>query len=103
MVILVSFSSFAALAQYETTKTANFTISSSGIAHVDQSTTAGGISIDIAGVPSATGSVTTATYTGNPQPNASWPVNITLTHFVAITFNIGCKLFSKCKHNDILQ
>jgi hypothetical protein len=93
MVILVSFSSFAALAQYETTKTANFTIPSSGIAHIDQSTNAGGVSIDIAGTASATGSVATATYTGNPQPTASWPVNVTLTHFVAITINIAASYF----------
>ena len=93
VVVLFSFSSLVALAQYETTKTANFTISSSGVAHVDQSTTAGGVSIDIAGTPSATGSVTTATYTGNPQPDASWPVNVTLTHFVAITFNMATSYF----------
>ena len=64
LVVLFSFSSFVALAQYETTKTADFTISSSGVAHVDQSTTAGDVSIDIAGTNSAPGSVTTATYSG---------------------------------------
>ena len=93
VVVLFSFSSFVALAQYETTKTADFTISPSGVAHVDQSTTAGGVSIDIAGTPSATGSVATATYTGNPQPDASWPVNVTLTHFVAVTINMDASYF----------
>ena len=93
LVILFSFSSFFVLAQYETTKTTNFTIPSSGITHIDQSTTAGGVSIDIAGTTSATGSVSTATYTGNPQPHASWPVNVTLTHFVAITINMDARYF----------
>ena len=93
VVVLLSFSSFAALAQYETSKTANFTISSSGVANVAQSTTVGGVSIDIAGTPSATGSVTTGAYTGNPQLDASIPANVTLTYFVAVTFNMATSDF----------
>jgi hypothetical protein len=53
----------------------------------------GGFSIDIAGTPGASGSVATATYTGNPQPGASIPANVTLTYFVAITFNIATNYF----------
>ena len=93
LVILFSFSSFFALAQYETTKTADFTVPSSGVAHIDQSITAGGVSIDIVGTTSATGSVSTATYTGNPQPHAYGLVNVTLTHFVAVTINMDASYF----------
>jgi hypothetical protein len=93
VVILVSFSSLPVLAQYETTKTANFTIPSSGIAHIDESTTTGGVTIDVAGTISAIGSAATATYTGNPQPHASWPANVTLTRFLAITINMEAIYF----------
>ncbi|MGD0646263.1 MAG: hypothetical protein ABSA75_15330, partial [Candidatus Bathyarchaeia archaeon] len=93
VIILIAFSSFAALAQYETSKSATFTISSSGVANIAQSTTVGGVSIVITGTPSATGSVSTGTYTGNPQTGASIPSGVTLTGFVAITFNIAASDF----------
>jgi hypothetical protein len=93
VIILIAFSSFAALAQYETSKTSPFTISSSGEANIAQNTTVGGVSIVIAGTPSATGSVSTGTYTGNPQTGASIPSGVTLTGFVAITFNIAASDF----------
>jgi hypothetical protein len=92
-VVLIAFSSFAALAQYETSKSATFTLSSSGAANIAQSTTVGGVSIVIAGTPSATGSVSTGTYTGNPQPGAFIPADVTLTGFVAITFNMPANDF----------
>jgi cobalamin synthase len=93
VVVLFSLSSFVALAQYETQTTAPFTISSSGVAHVTQSSTVGSVSIDITGTPSATGSVSTAIYNGNPQPDASMAANITLTYFVAVTFDIPANYF----------
>jgi len=91
--ILLSLSLAIAFGQYETSKTSTFTISSSGVANVAQSTTVGGVSMVIAGTPSAAGSVSTATYTGNPQPGASEPADVKLTDFVAITFNIASDSF----------
>ena len=92
-IVILSLSLSVALAQYQTQQTANVTISSSGVTHVDQASTAGGVSIDIAGTPGATGSVSTATYAANPQPGASVPADVTLTHFVVVTFNMAASDF----------
>jgi hypothetical protein len=88
-IIILSLSLSVALAQYQTQQTADVTIPSTGVTHVDQASTAGGVSIDIAGTPGATGSVSTATYAANPQPGASAPADVTLTHFVVVTFNMA--------------
>ena len=92
-VVLLSLSLSVAFAQYQTQQNADVTISSDGLAHVDQTSTAGGVSIDIAGTPGATGSVSTATYAANPQPGASAPTDVTLTHFVVVTFNMAASDF----------
>jgi hypothetical protein len=92
LVLFSLLSSFVS-AQYQTQETAEITISSSGTTHIDQSQTTGGITIDIAGTPGATGSVSTATYTANPQPTASIPNNVELTHFVVVTFNVDPNQF----------
>jgi len=89
VIILFSLSSFVALAQYETQQTTNVTISSSGSTQVVQSCASGDISIVICGTCGATGSVSTATYNGNPQPNAFVPAGVTLNDFVAVTFNMS--------------
>jgi hypothetical protein len=47
-----------------------------------------GISYQIQGNPGGTGSVTAEIYNGNPQPTASIPDGVSLTHFVVITFNM---------------
>jgi hypothetical protein len=47
-----------------------------------------GLSYQIQGNPGATGSVTAQIYNGNPQPIASIPDGVSLTHFVVITFNM---------------
>jgi hypothetical protein len=47
-----------------------------------------GLSYQIQGNPGATGSVTAQIYNGNPQPTASIPDGVSLTHFVVITFNM---------------
>ena len=46
------------------------------------------MSYQIQGNPGATGSVTAEIYNGNPQPTASIPDGVSLTHFVVITFNM---------------
>lgn len=76
-----------AAAQYETQKTADFTISADGTAHVTETSTAGNVDITIYGTSGATGSVSTVSYTGNPQPSASQPDNVKLGHYVVVTFN----------------
>jgi hypothetical protein len=91
--VLFSVSLTVAFAQYETEQTSDVTISSNGIGHIDQSSTVGGVSIDIAGTPGSTGSVSTATYTSNPQPDADAPSDATLTHFVVVTFNFDASDF----------
>ena len=92
-ILLISLSSFVALAQYETQQTADVTIPASVSLKVDQSSTVGGVSIVICGICGATGSVSTATYNGNPQPGASVPAGVTLSDFVAVTFNMSASDF----------
>jgi hypothetical protein len=92
-IVLLSLSLSVAFAQYETQQTADVNLSSTGVTHIDQTVTAGGVSIDIAGTPGATGSVSTATYAANPQPGASAPNDVTLTHFVVVTFNMAASDF----------
>ena len=94
--VLLTLSMFAAVAnaqQYESQQTTNFTINSAGVAHIDQSFTGGRISVDIAGDPDVSGSIFTATYSGNPQPNAVVPTNTKLTSFIVITFNMPAANF----------
>jgi hypothetical protein len=89
-VVLLSLSLFvvAASAQYSSQATANVTIGSNGAGHVDQSSSGGMVSIDIAGTPGTKGSVSLATYSGNPQPTASVPDNTKLIDFTVITINM---------------
>lgn len=90
-VILLSLVPFvcAASDQYTSQQTVNVTFGSNELAHVDQSATGGLVSIDISGTANAGGSVSVASYSGNPQPSASAPVNTMLTNFVVITFDIS--------------
>jgi hypothetical protein len=76
-------------AQYKTQKTLAIKIGASGKHQINQDTILGGISIEITGTPEATGTVSTATYTANPQPDASKPHNVVLEHFIAVTFNMN--------------
>ena len=93
-VVLFVFSLFVvfAYAQYVTEQTSDVTFSSAGESHVDQTSTVG-VSIDMVGVPGANGTVSIATYAGNPQPGASAPSTVTLTHFIVVTFNIAASDF----------
>ncbi|MCL4429789.1 MAG: hypothetical protein M1167_03445, partial [Chloroflexi bacterium] len=77
-IVFLSLSSIVVSAQYQTQQSVNVTVSSAGVAHVEQSSTVGSISIDIAGTPGATGSVSTAVYAANPQPDAGIPNNVVL-------------------------
>lgn len=54
-----------------------------------------GASYLIQGTPGATGTVTATVYDGNPQPTATVPGGTSLTHFVAITFNMNANDFTQ--------
>jgi hypothetical protein len=95
VIVFLSISPFVVLAQYQTQQTSEVKIASSGKASINQNSNLGRISIDIEGKPGATGSVSTATYTGNPQPYASIPNNIILRHFMVVTFNMAPGDFNK--------
>jgi hypothetical protein len=87
ILVISSVSSFvAAQASYTTQKTTPVTISSHGTFSANEPDI--GISYQIQGNPGATGSVTAQIYNGNPQPTASIPDGVSLTHFVVITFNM---------------
>jgi hypothetical protein len=90
-ILFISFS--VASAQYATQQTANVTIGSNGIAHVAQSSTVGGVSIVIAGTPGATGSVSTAVYSANPQTSAIFPSGVMLSHFFVVSFSMSASDF----------
>jgi hypothetical protein len=53
-----------------------------------------GIGYEIHGAIGATGSVTVAVYSANPQPGASIPNGVTLGRFVVLTFNMNSDDFS---------
>lgn len=92
-VLLLSLCVALAGAQYATERTTSVTISSDGIFTAGESSV--GVSYQILGRPGASGSVTASVYSGNPQSNAAVPDGISLTHFVAITFNMSASDFSQ--------
>jgi hypothetical protein len=96
VVLLLSFSlSVLVAAQYKTEKTTDVTIGSNGTFIATESSV--GVSYRIVGTPGASGTVTADVYNGNPQPTASTPNGISLTHFIFITFNINSNSFKQAK------
>jgi hypothetical protein len=85
--LLLSYSVAVAAAQYTTEKTTDIAISSSGTFVAVEPDV--GISYQIQGTPGATGSVTAGIYSSNPQPTATVPDGVSLTHFVVITFDMN--------------
>ena len=53
------------------------------------------ISYEITGAPGATGTVTAAIYSENPNPTATIPTGIGLTNYVVVTFNMDQSDFLK--------
>ncbi|MGA3059140.1 MAG: hypothetical protein ABSD92_02095 [Candidatus Bathyarchaeia archaeon] len=92
-VLFVSLSLSLVAAQYTTSQTTNVTIGSGGTFTASASDI--GVSYDIQGTPGATGSVTADVLSGNPQPTASVPSGVSLTHFVVITFDMNATDFSQ--------
>jgi len=92
-VLLLSLSVSLVAAQYTTEKTTNVIIGSDGT--FTATNTDLGLSCTICGAPGATGTVTADVYDGNPQSTATLPSGISLSHFVAITFNMNAADFSQ--------
>jgi hypothetical protein len=97
LAMFLSSTSAFVLAQYQTEETTTVTIPDTGAAvgvfTADQTSTVG-VSIDIAGVPGSSGSVSTAVTVDNPQPNAIIPANTTLSpHFIIVSFNMSSSDF----------
>jgi hypothetical protein len=92
-VLLLSLSLSLVGAQYTTSQTTNVTIASNGT--FAGSAPTAGVSYTIQGTPSANGTVIVDAYSGNPQPTASIPTGVSLTHFIDITFNMNANDFSQ--------
>ena len=86
LVISTGSSFVAAQGSYTTQRTTPVTILPDGTFSASEPDI--GLSYLIQGNPGATGSVTAQIYNGNPQPTASIPDGVSLTHFVVITFNM---------------
>jgi hypothetical protein len=86
LVISMASSLVAAQSSYTTQKTTPVTILQDGTFSASEPEI--GLSYQIQGNPGGTGSVTAQIYNGNPQPTASIPEGVSLTHFVVITFNM---------------
>ncbi|MGA2681815.1 MAG: hypothetical protein ABSF44_08460 [Candidatus Bathyarchaeia archaeon] len=95
--LLLSLSISLVGAQYTTSQTTNVTIDSHGTFTATASNV--GVTYDIQGTPGATGTVTADVYNGNPQPTASIPRGDSLTHFIAIAFNMNASDFTKATIN----
>lgn len=88
LISLLFISSFAYASTYSLPpQSSSLTIPPNGTLVIDQNSTTG-LTITVNGVPGANGTVTTQLYLGNPQPTANIPANVTLTHFVDISFNL---------------
>ena len=93
IVLLFSFVTVLASAQYVTEKTTDVAIGSDGTFSASESSV--GVSYLISGTPGAHGSVTAAVYGGNPQADASVPGGVSLTKFIAISFDMSAADFSQ--------
>jgi hypothetical protein len=95
--LLLSLSISLVGAQYATSQTTDVTIGSNGTFTATASNV--GVTYDIQGTPGSTGTVTADVYNGNPQPTASVPSGDSLTHFIAIAFNINASDFTSATIN----
>ncbi len=96
LLVMLSVSFASAQNPYTNTETTPVTVPSGGVANIDQ-TASTGVSFEITAAAGATGSVTSAVYGGNPQATATVPEGITLTNFVAVTFNMDAASFTQAK------
>ena len=97
-VVALLFLSFAvgfASGQYTNTKTTELVFDSSGNATVYELNI--GITYIVQGTPGSTGSVTASTYVGNPQPGAGIPDDVSLSHYVSISFDMDPSDFTQAQ------
>ena len=80
-------------AQYTTEQTTNVTLGSDGTFTANQPDL--GVSYQITGTPGATGTVTADLYGGNPQPTATLASGVSLTGFIALTFDMNSSDFAQ--------
>lgn len=79
-------------AQYSTEKTTQITLDSSGFFTAYEADL--GITYVVNGISGASGSVTAAVYSGNPQATASIPSGVGLSKFTVITFDMDADDFT---------
>ena len=91
-VLMLSLTVSLVEAQYTTSKTTPVTVSGDGTFIATETDI--GVSYLIEGTPGATGSVTAAVYSGNPQAGAVIPDGVSLTHFVVVTFDMDPNQFT---------
>ena len=96
VLLLLSFVVGLASAQYTNSKTSNFTIGSDGTVTVDQKTDMG-LTYLIRGTSGSSGSITASLYNGNPQATASIPDDVSLNHFLIITFDVNPSDFTEAQ------
>ena len=70
------------------------TISTTGVEHITETNNTG-ISIDINGNPGTNVTVTINVYNSNPQPSATLPEGVTLTHYITVAFNMDPNNFTQ--------
>ena len=96
VLLLLSFVVGLASAQYTTSKTSNFTIGSDGTVTVDQKTDMG-LTYLVRGTSGSSGSITASLYNGNPQATASIPDDVSLSHYVSISFDMDPSDFTQAQ------
>jgi hypothetical protein len=93
--LLLSFAVGFASAQYPTSKTTELVFDSSGNATVYELNI--GITYIVQGTPGSTGSVTASLYAGNPYPGAGVPDDVSLSHYVVISFDMDPSDFTQAQ------
>jgi len=92
LMLSISASSVVANDAYTTQKTTQLNLDDHGVCTVIEEDL--GIKYEIEGAAGATGSVTAAVYSGNPQPTASVPEGISLSKFTVLTFDMDAHDFT---------
>lgn len=89
----LSVSVVAAQPDYGPPPTFDVTIGSDGLFVGSDSSV--GVMVTIEGTPGAVGTATVAVFSGNPQVTASIPDGVSLSHFIAITFDMNADDFTQ--------
>ena len=89
----LSVSVVAAQTPYIASKTTDVTVGSNGLFVASEPSV--GVMFTLEGTPGATGTITTAVYSGNPQATASFPEGVSLSHFIAIVFDMNADDFTR--------